>query len=588
MKKTLKYILAAAGIMAAAAACEKDGEKLIVSTPGEPSDFSASVSEVKLSSDKAGALALTLFWNEGTAASLSDPTVAMPSGLVSQAVQFSASETFDSFTEVSVDSDKTSLLLTGDDLSKVLMKLGLTEVQKYDIYIRLAIKLGKNYTYSSAVTVAVTPFGVETGIMKVVDKNDGKTVVATLRCKDATPHLFEGFVVTTSGWYNILFFAADGTQWGCDSNWTAFSLVSGSTNNCWFAEPSGCQYVFADTKNSIWYHIYTPSVDATVDGTAVTLNYNKTAGGFSGTITTTSDNASVKVGGTGKRYDSTTGTNTGDGTDSQFSLVPSTDGSFEFVSGESAAAVVNVAKAGTYTLTFNVTDCTWTLTEGEGGGDEGGETDPWADYPDPDYAAATGELLYIYGIDTDKNPTYIKGKLLLNEGKYQGYYYFTGWENFIFGDSATASTTKVYGSAPVNETGLYRLYCGSSRWNIWFPSGDAAYTRVTVDMTERSWKYEPVNTISIVGDFNSWNLESNPMTFDPATQAWSAEINPSSWGTYGMHFVVNSDWNWCLSDANSDGVLDNGTTDFMPSVAAGALKVTISLNDPQNMTVKFE
>ena len=589
MKKTLKYILAAAGIMAAAAGCEKDGEKLIVSTPGTPSEFSATPLEISLSADKADALALTLVWNEGAAATLSDPTVAMPDGLVSQAVQFSASETFDDWAEIDVDSDKASLQLTGNQLSQILVKLGLTDVNKYNIYVRLAIALGKTEVYSSVIKLGITPYAMETGWMKVVDKNDGTTVVATLHCKDATPHLFEGFVVTTAGWYNILFFAADGVQWGCDSNWTAFSLVSGSTNNCWFAEPKGCQYVFADTKNQLWYHIYTPSVDATVDGTAVTLSYSKTAGGFSGAITTTADNTSVKISGTGTRYDSTTGTDAGiSGISYPFSLIPSADGSFEFAAGESAEANLTVEKAGTYTLTFNVTDCTWTLTEGEGGGDEGGETDPWAEYPDPDYAAATGELLYLYSTDSDKNAVTVNGKLLLNEGKYQGYYYFAGWENFVFGDSDVAASAKVYGSAPVSDTGLYRLFCGSSRWAIWFPSGTAAYTRVSVDMTERSWGYEAVNTISIVGDFNNWSLTTDQMTFDSTAKTWSADINPSSWGTYGMHFVVNSDWDWCLSDANSDGVLDTGKSDFMPTAAAGALKVTIDLNDPQNMTVKFE
>ncbi len=569
------------------AACEKDGETLVVTNPGTPTEFSASADDITLSADKASSLALTLVWAEGAAATISDPTVAMPDGLVSQSVQFSSSEDFAAFTGISVDSDKSSLQLTGNDLSNIMIRLGLTEVQSYDIYARVAVTLGKTTACSETLTFKVTPYAVETGIMKIVDKSDTESVLATLRCKDATPELFEGFAVTTTGWYNCFFIAADGVQWGCDSGWTTFSLVPNSSNNSWFAEPIGCHYVFADTKNQLWWQIYLPSVNAISDGVSAELKYSASAGGFRGTVTTTADNTVLSIGGTGKRYDTTTGDAASAGADYTFSFVPSADGTFEFAEGSSASATVTVGTAGTYTLSFNVSDLKWTLTEGESGGDEdGGDEDTWPD--DPDYVAATSELLYIYAVDGDKNPTTVNGRLLLSDGVYSGYYYFGGWENIVFGDSDVASSAKVYGSAPVSDTGLYRLFCGSSRWNIWFDSADPAYTKVSVNMTDRSWKYEVVNTISIVGDFNGWKLDTDQMTFDSSTKTWSAQITATSWGTYGIHFVVNSNWDWCFSDTDGNGVLENAKSDFMPGVEAGAWKVTIDLNDPQNMTVKFE
>ncbi len=585
MKRFIYSTLAIATILCA---CEKDGEKLIVKNPEAPSQISASDTDIVLTADKASALVLTLYWDQVEKAEASDPTVALPSDLVEQTVQFSYTEDFLPCTEVSVDTDRNTLQLTGDELSKILVKLGLTEVKKYDIYVRLCVTLGKTYTSSNTLTIKVTPYAVETGIMKIVDKNDVETVLATLHCKKDTPSLFEGFAVTPSGWYNCFFIAADGVQWGCNSDWTTYSLVANSSNNCWFAEPSGCQYVFADTQNNLWWQVYAPSVNATVDGTAVELKYLNSAGGYSGTITTSTDATVVTISGEGQRFDTTTGTNAGiTGTSYPFSLVPSAAGTFEFVEGSDAAGnTVTVEKAGTYTLVFNVTDYSWTLTEGEGGGDEGGDEDEWPE--DSDWAAATGDLLYIYTVDGDKNPTEVTGKLLLADNLYQGYFYFTGWYNFAFGDTSDASTTKVYGSAPVSDTGLYRLFCGSSRWNIWFPSGDAAYAKVTVNMAERSWAYETIETISIVGDFNNWSLTDNQMTFDPETKTYSADVTVSSWGTYGIHFVVNSDWNWCFSDQDGDGVLDTEAKDFMPSVEAGTYKITIDLNDPQKMTCKFE
>ncbi len=569
------------------AACEKDGETLVVTNPGTPTELSASADDITLTADKASSLALTIVWKEGAAATISDPTVAMPDDIVSQSVQFSSSEDFATFTGISVDSDKSSLQLTGNDLSNILIRLGLTEEQPYGIYARVAVTLGKTTVYSGILTFTVTPYAVETGIMKIVDKSDTESVFATLRCKDATPELFEGFAVTTSGWYNCFFIAADGIQWGCDADWTKYSLVPNSSNNSWFAEPIGCQYVFADTKNQLWWQIYLPSVNATAEGVSAELKYSASAGGFIGTVITSADNTVLSIGGTGKRYDTTTGDAASAGTDYAFSFVPSADGTFEFAQGSGASATVTVGTAGTWTLSFNVSDLKWTLTEGESGGDEdGGDEDTWPD--DPDYVAATSELLYIYAVDGDKNPTTVNGRLLLSDGTYSGYYYFGGWENIVFGDSDVASSAKVYGSAPVSDTGLYRLFCGSSRWNIWFPSGDPAYTKVSVNMTDRSWKYEVVNNINIVGDFNSWSLDTDQMTFDSGAKTWSAQITATSWGTYGIHFVVNSNWDWCFSDTDGNGVLENNKSDFMPSVAPGTYKVTIDLNDPQNMTVKFE
>ena len=567
MKKTLRYILAAAGIMAAAAGCEKDGEKLIVSTPGTPSEFSATPLEISLSADKADALALTLVWNEGAAATLSDPTVAMPDGLVSQAVQFSASETFDDWAEFDVDSDKTSLQLTGNQLSQILVKLGLTDVQKYNIYVRLAIVLGDTEVYSSVITIGVTPYAMETGWMKVVDKNDGTTVVATLHCKEASPQLFEGFVVTPGTWYNCFFIAADGVKWGSDSIWTAFSLIAGVTNHTWFAEPSGCQYVFADTRNQLWYHIYTPSVDATVDGTAVTLKYSKTAGGFSGTITTTADNTEVKISGTGKRYDSTTGTDASSGTDYPFSLIPSADSSFVFTAGVSAEATVNIAKAGTYTLTFNVTDCTWKLAEGESGGTP-------VVYPEKLYA------WYFKKEASDKldKATVLNG-ISGEDGTYQGFLYTSpDWtdEQSGFRFLTTEDDTAVDYHA--NSAGQYVLTTEDGGWNFW--SSNPGLNYITVDLASSSWTETKVKHIAVSGDFNDWKIvESDYMTYDTSTRKWVAtcEISKIEWGIKFVLEIADEDWKWQYGDPENDGTLSIGKDGFKPS-ETGTYKIELDLS----------
>ena len=111
-------------------ACEKDGEKLIVKNPGAPSEFSASSTEIVLTGDGTDALALSLFWNAGALPEVSDPSVALPDDLTETTLQFSASEDFGSYSEVYLKADQTSLQFTGGELSQLLMKLGLTEVQQ--------------------------------------------------------------------------------------------------------------------------------------------------------------------------------------------------------------------------------------------------------------------------------------------------------------------------------------------------------------------------------------------------------------------------------------------------------------------------
>lgn len=584
MKSNIKkYILFITVVLAAAVSCMKDGEMLKVTPPGEPADFGASASEITLSQSDGDNLMLSLFWNAGALPQVSDPTVALPDNLTDMTLQASASNDFATVHETWLEPEATDIQFTGTELSQLMMKLGFSDDQPHDVYFRLAIKMGTSYIYSDVITLKITPYAVETGIMHIVDKNDLTAILATLRTKDEASGLYEGFAVTTGGWYNCFFVAADGTVWGCDADWKAFSLVSGSANNCWFAEPAGCQYVYADTMNETWWHVYIPSVDALVEGTPVSLRYSKSAGGFSGTITTASAGAAVTVSGTGARFDIATGTDSGiSGTEYPFCLEPSADGSFVFTAAESTTAAITVEKAGTYTLTFNVAECRWTLKEGAA---EEEEEDPWPD--DPDFAAAEGELLYIFSSDNDKNPISEAGRLLLDNGIYKGFFEFTPWFNFQFADGADASAAKLYGSAPV-DGGLNRLFCGSSKWNIWFDQDATVYTYITVDMTGRSWAYEAVEKISIVGDFNSWSLTSDVMTYDSASKTWSASISPSAWGEWGIHFVINDNWDLCLSDSNLDGLLDFGTTDFMPSVEAKPYKVTIDLNDPQNMTYEFE
>ena len=557
MKRFIYSILA---VLVFAVSCEKDGDKLIVTEPGAPTEFSASSSEIVLSSDGVDALTLSLFWNEGALPEVSDPTVALPDDLTNLSMQFSAAEDFASYTEMYLEADQTSLQFTGGELSQLLMKLGMTEVQQYIVYVRLAVEMGEKYIYSDVLVLKITPYAVETGWMQIVSKTDVTDVLATLYCKDATPTLFEGFAVPSGGWYNCFFIAADGTQWGCNADWTAFSLVANSENNCWFAEPSGCQYVYADTANELWWHVNVPIVNANIDGAPVELKYSKSAGGYSGTITTSAANTAITVTGTGARFDITTGTDAGiAGIPYPFCLVPSGAGSFEFINAESTTESFVIENAGTYTLTFNVYDYTWGLKEGA-------EEPPVVTYPE-------NVAMYYYLKDgSDQLGLACQMAETADEGIFEGFVWTdpnwgTNYTNFRF-----HADDVVYSS---NSEGQYVL--GEGGWNSWSSNSNLNY--VVADFTTMTWSETQVTKIAVAGDFNSWSLDTDQFTFNMETGKWEVECD-ITYIEWGIQFVLddaNGAWRWKYMDGDMDGTLSMEGGNIMPA-QTGKYKIVLDLS----------
>lgn len=543
-----------------ATSCDKDGEMLKVTEPGAPSDFSASPTEVVLTSDGTDVLALSLVWTAGALPEVSDPTIALPDDLTEESIQFSSTEDFASYSEIFLEKGQTSLQFTGGELSKLLMKFGMTEVQQYSLYTRLAVKMGTKYTYGTTVVIKVTPYAVETGWMQIVSKTDVTDVLATLYCKDATPALFEGFAVPAGGWYNCFFIAADGTQWGCNADWTPFSLVANSENNCWFAEPSGCQYVYADTANELWWHVNVPTVNVNIDGTPVELKYTKSAGGYSGTITTSSANTAITVTGTGSRFDITTGTDAGiAGIPYPFCLVPSGAGSFEFINAESTTDSFTIENAGTYTITFNVSEYTWTLKEGA-------EEPPVVSYPE-------NVSMYYYVKDgSDKLSLACEMAKTADEGVFEGFIFTdpdwgTNFSNYRF-----HADEMIYSS---NGDGQYVL--GEGGWNCW--SSNTGMNYVVADFTTMTWSETKVTQVAVAGDFNSWSLDSDQFAFNMETGKWEIECNIAN-VEWGIQFVLGDEsntWRWIYKDSEGDGILSLQGDNYIPQV--GKYKIVLDLSN---------
>lgn len=556
MKRLIYSILAMAAILVA---CEKDGDKLIVTSPGAPSDFAVSSDNIVLSSESADALALTLYWKEGALPQISDPTVALPDGLTEHMMQFSGAEDFSSCVEVSLKPDQTSLQFTGGELSKLLIKLGMTEAQQYDVYARLAVKMGSSYTYGDVIVLKVTAFAVETGWMKVIDKADNTKVVATLYSREGNPEVFEGFAVVAS-WYNFFFLAADGIIWGCDADWTKYSVVYNSSNNLWFAAPAGCQWVVVDTASECWSQVNLAAVDAVVDGAATALKFTQSAAEFKGTITTTADNTPVTVSGTGTLFDKTTGDSAG--VDNPFCFAFSADGTFDYVNSAETSAALVVEKAGTYTLVLNVNDRTWTL-------EAGAEAPPTVSYPD------NVSMYYYVKEGSVQLAQACKMAETDEEGVFEGFVWTDPEWGTDFSNYRFHADDKVYSS---NDAGQYVL--AENGWNCW--SSNTGMNYIVADFSTMTWTETQVTKIAVAGDFNSWSLDANQLTFSMYSGRWEVECDINTIG-YGFKFVLddaNGGWRWMYADADLDGVLNIcGSNDNIVPSATGRYKIELDLSN---------
>ena len=169
-----------------------------------------------------------------------------------------------------------------------------------------------------------------------------------------------------------------------------------------------------------------------------------------------------------------------------------------------------------------------------------------------------------------------------DDGKYEGFVYAAQWDNFRIYTTKDAATASIYGSKP-NE--LYKLDDSDGKWDIWFDEG--GYFFVEADLKALTWKKTAVTSLSIVGDFNSWNTSATPLTYDPATKKWTTTCNISTIG-WGIKFLVNQDWSWVYTDKDGNGLLQRASDPNIVPASTGTYKVTVDLSNPAKLSYKLE
>lgn len=114
-----------------------------------------------------------------------------------------------------------------------------------------------------------------------------------------------------------------------------------------------------------------------------------------------------------------------------------------------------------------------------------------------------------------------------------------------------------------------------SAGNCWNPG--PGYFRVVADVGQLTIQYTNTSWV-IAGDFNSWSLTANPMTFNPATNTWVATgVKLTAGGQW--KFVGDSGWNNCFGqDSKGNFVYGNGSVGNFTTTKAGTYTVTLDLS----------
>ena len=465
MKKIFRNLMMLLCALTALVSCDESGDKIYLDG-FKASSLMASASDVKLSVDNSKDVVLSLAWQNPTLLS-SDETKPAGSGVLKTYLQVSASENFASEKEYTVTD--LSKAFTGADLNAAAKDLGLTPDVSSPLYFRIKSQMGANLdaAYSNVCQVKVTPYLIDMSYINILNK--GKDQVLTYLYSPNSDGVYSGYM-NVSSWLNCWGKENDGTFWGnIQTGDKPYAVLDNAQSACniWFPEPAGIYYTVLDTKSEEKLFHATLIKSMKVNGEE--MKYDGPNYAWVKVIETTADNTPISIVADGAEYNKSTG-------DKGTPIVKTmnytlTDG--KMTDSESAGSV-NIAKAGTYTITVKVgehSQLEYTIVEGD------------QTAPEPE----ASNTLCMFSKDGN---TLLAVMNKVSDGVYTCKYKPTAWENFRFifvGENKDDKQTW-YGSDPSD---LFKLSTASDCWDIWFKDDvTGGEVTVTADLNTMTWKYE--------------------------------------------------------------------------------------------------
>ncbi|MQN63641.1 DUF5114 domain-containing protein [Prevotella copri] len=463
MKKIFRNLMMLLCALTALVSCDESGDKIYLDG-FKASDLMASASDVKLSVDNSKDVVLSLAWQNPTLLS-SDETKPAGSGVLKTYLQASASEDFASVKEYTVTD--LSKAFTGADLNAAAKDLGLTPDVSSPLYFRIKSQMGNNLdaAYSNVCQVKVTPYLIDMSYINILNEN--KDQVLTKLYSPHSDGVYSGYM-NASSWFHIWGKENDGTIWGnVGQDGHVYEMDNTeSAWNFWFPGQTGIYYTVVDTKAKEFKPTYIKAMQ--LNGEEMTYDAPNYA--WVKVITTTADNTPINIVATGAEYSKATAT------DDAAAVVKTMN--YTLADGKmtdaATAGSVNIAKAGTYTITVKVgenSDLTYSI-------ESGNQT-----APEPE----ASNTLCMSSKDGN-NLLAVMNKV--SDGVYTCKYKPSAWENFRFifvGENKDDKQTW-YGSDPSD---LFKLSTASDCWDIWFKDDvTGGEVTVTADINAMTWKYE--------------------------------------------------------------------------------------------------
>lgn len=290
--KTIVYNLIVAMLLLFVSACEKEGDKLVVTGPTSI-ELLATASEVQLNSSAPRAVALQLMWNAGDLTS----TANIAQSQLKTSLQFSASESFATIGRA-VDLVSSSASYTNQQLNTMALAMGFLPDAPQPMYVRVASRLANNVDplYSNIIRIEVTAYEIASSEDYLYMANPGLSQFDWKLCSRLENGIYDGFVQVNINHNFLLTNEASedaGTIYGSypvDGN--QYLLYKGTDRwNCWTSK-GGYLYIKADVNELTWSETAVTSLTVSgdfngwsVDATPMTYDAENKI--WTATVTTT-------------------------------------------------------------------------------------------------------------------------------------------------------------------------------------------------------------------------------------------------------------------------------------------------------------
>lgn len=538
--------------------CEKDGDFLTTSV-GDEVTLQGTEGDIVLDYDKAGDLALTIYWSDNGKISLSNPLVLAPDNAIGNTIQLSGDANFTTVVEQRAEDGIFQHQFTHYELNAQLSRLGMEGGVTYPLYIRIKSDIGNNMpsSFSNVLTMNVTPYLIDMTIGYILDSAKGETD-KTLYAETSNG-IYEGFLGVTA-WYNWFLREGEGTIWGNDEvTGTAFIASNGSGSwNFWFPGQAGSYYTILNTVAKEWSALWIPSLTVTGDVNGE-MTFDRNANRWSYTFNNTASGAiNVSISGTAKQYNLATGTDDAAAIDTPVGFSGTSD---DLVFGNAAASVsVPVSGNGEVSLILDLSNPQqWTLSVTEG------SSTPVEVPP----------LVYLSGVDDGISGSWTFDNYLrlfnedalgygggCNVNSLWGYKFYEEKDNW--GDA--------YGMAEGGSALEGSLLFGGEN-NIAAP--DPGLYIIEMYKKALTYKLTAVTSVSYTGLDDDWSLHAMSATEIPGV--YTAEVTIAGPSPWGFQIIINENWDLKFGGSNGELILYGGNLTNDAALTAGTYTLTVDI-----------